>query len=66
MEWWFGEGRFRIDSELPVVGMLLFEVVLRLHFRIAVLDNIRQPRNDLLNFDARELRADPDDKTSDT
>ncbi len=33
--------RLRIDYELPVVGMLLLEVVLRLHLRIAVLDHIR-------------------------
>ena len=43
--------------------MLLFEIVFRFHFWIAVFENIKQAGNNLLYFVLGELGANPDHKS---
>jgi hypothetical protein len=55
----------RVNGEVSVVRMLLFEVVLRFHVGVAVQEDIGQTKNDLFDLSFGELGADPNDEPRD-
>jgi hypothetical protein len=59
---WLSEGRQGINRKLPIIGVLLFEIVFWLYFRIAVFEHIEKAGNNLLYLVLGELGADPDDE----
>jgi hypothetical protein len=59
---WLREGRQGINRKISIIGVLLFEIVFWLYFRIAVFEHIEKAGNNLLYFVLGELGANPDDE----
>ncbi len=59
----FRKGGQRINREISIMGVLLFEIVFWLYFWITVFENIEKAGNNLLYFVLGELGAYPDDET---
>src|SRR4030067_2274389 len=58
----FRKGGQRINREVSIMGVLLFEIVFWLYFWIAVLENLEKAGNNLLYFVLGEFGANPNDK----